>query len=92
MRRLSALLGKLLAGAAFIYASLLPRAAQATKVSATASFGERAQKVKKAIDQMAPTSQPGKLSPHILQWYNWGNWNNWPNWNNWNNWRNWFNR
>jgi hypothetical protein len=91
MRRLGALFGKVLAGVAFVHASLVPRAAQATKTSTRASFGERAQNVKKAIDQMAPGMKPNELGPHLMQWYKWGNWNNWPNWGNWNNWNNWFN-
>lgn len=91
MRRLGTLLGKVLAGIAFVSASLLPRGAQASKVCSGASFAERAQKVKKAIDQMAPEMNPGKLDPHLMQWYNWGNWNNWPNWGNWNNWNDWLN-
>ena len=89
--RLSSRCGKILTGVAFLCAALLPRGAQGSKTSTAASFAERAQKVKKAIDQMAPDMKPGKLGPHLMQWYNWGNWNNWPNWGNWNNWNNWLN-
>jgi hypothetical protein len=89
--RLATLFRKAMVGLAVTSAAVTSLSANGAIIStATPSFSQRVEKIKKAIDEMAPTNRAG-FTPSVMQWGNWGNWPNWQNWGNWNNWNNWAN-
>ena len=92
LRRAPLFLRKTLSALVAVYALVAPKSAPASyQPEKEISFSNRAQKVKKAMEQVAPfpSSDQSARRPLQMQWGNWPNWQNWGNWGNWNNWNNW---